>query len=131
MSDSFKKDFLKHLELDEESAEAVSQKYERKYDDDVDMNFIIGIRSFELFVPESNSLKQKRFVIKSLRERLKARFNVSIAETDFQNLWQRSMLVVVTISNEVVRAEKLLSKVNEFVEHDSRLIVIDSKMKFL
>lgn len=131
MDKSFDKSFREHLEInDADSEDPVSQKFVER-DPDVDFNFRIGIRSIEIFVPDSQSLKQKRYVIKSLKERLKSKFNVSVAETDYQDLWQRSMLVVVTVSNDSKRTEKILAKVNEFVERDPRLIVIETKVSFI
>ena len=65
----------------------------------------IGSLRLELFLPESHSLKDKRRVIKSLAERLRRRFNVSVAEVDFQDTWQRAGLAVAAAgsSDRIVR----------------------------
>jgi len=51
---------------------------------------LIGILTVELFIPDSHSLKEKRAVVKGLKERIRHRFNVSVAETDYHELWQRA-----------------------------------------
>jgi len=51
---------------------------------------LIGILTVELFIPDSRSLKDKRAVVKGLKERLRHRFNVSVVETNYHELWQRT-----------------------------------------
>ena len=63
----------------------------------------------------SHSLKEKRHVVKSLRDRLHNKFNVSVAEIDCQDLWQRAVLAAVTVSPDKVQAEKVLRA----VEHET------------
>ena len=57
------------------------------------------------------SLKEKRQVVKSLQERLRNRFNVAVAEIDYQDLWQRSVVAAVTVSSDHVHAERVLRSV--------------------
>jgi uncharacterized protein YlxP (DUF503 family) len=59
---------------------------------------VIGVRTFDLHIPGCRSLKEKRFVIKSLRDKIRAKFNVSVAEVEQQDLWQRSLIAVVGVS---------------------------------
>ena len=61
---------------------------------------IVGIFTFELYLPHSHSLKEKRKIINMIRDRIKSKFNVSIAEVDFFDLWQRTMFGVAIINNE-------------------------------
>lgn len=68
----------------------------------------IGILTLEIHVEHSHSLKEKRHVVKSLKDRLRERFNVSVAEIDHLDSWQNSVVAVVTISNDRVRAEQVL-----------------------
>ena len=58
----------------------------------------IGVGRFELFIPASGSLKDKRQVLRSVSGTVARRFNVSIAEVDFQDLWQRTALGVSCVS---------------------------------
>lgn len=72
----------------------------------------IGLLTLEIFLPDSHSLKEKRFVIRSLKDRLR-KFNVSIAECEHQELWQRSMMGIVSISSDHRVLEKTLNAVVE------------------
>lgn len=59
---------------------------------------IIGLLTIELHLPHSQSLKSKRTVVKSIKDRLRSRFNLAVAETGYQELWQRAVLSAVTVS---------------------------------
>ena len=71
----------------------------------------IGVLTLELHLPEAHSLKEKRFVVRKIKDRLRARFNVAVAELDHQDLWQRSVLGVVSISSDRKALETLLEAV--------------------
>jgi len=94
---------------------------------ELDAGFVIGIKIFELFIPESNSLKHKRMVVKGLKDRLRARFNVSVAEVEYNDLWQRSIIAVSAISNNARRIDRLLEKIDDLVESEHRLVVINTQ----
>ena len=65
----------------------------------------------ELRLDESHSLKDKRHYVKSLKDRLRAKFNVAVAEIDYQDLWQRGLVAVVTVSGDQAHAEQVLENV--------------------
>lgn len=71
----------------------------------------VGLLTLELHLPEAQSLKDKRQVVRSLKDRLRAHFNVAVAELDFEEVWQRSVVGVVTLSNEEQHVEESLQKV--------------------
>lgn len=71
----------------------------------------VGLLTLELHLSEAHSLKDKRQVLRSLKERLRASFNVAVAELDFEDTWQRSVVGVVTLSNEDRHVEEMLQKV--------------------
>jgi len=73
----------------------------------------IGVLTLELRLEDSHSLKDKRHVIKSLQDRLRNKFNVAVAEIDYQDLWQRAAIAAVTVSSDHVHAEKVLRSVEE------------------
>ena len=73
----------------------------------------IGVLTLELVLENSHSLKEKRHVIQSLQDRLRGKFNVAVAEIDYQDLWQRAMLAAVTVSSDHVHAQKVLQSVEE------------------
>jgi hypothetical protein len=72
---------------------------------------VIGVLTLELHIEDSHSLKDKRQVVKSLKDRLRERFNVSVAEIDHLESWQNSVVAAVTVSNDRVYAEQLLQAV--------------------
>ena len=74
---------------------------------------------------ESRSLKDKRQVIKSIKERVRNRFNVSVAETDYHDLWQRSTLAIAVVSAEATHADEALTKAVDFVESDGRVQILE------
>jgi len=71
----------------------------------------VGLLTLELHIAEAQSLKDKRQVLRSLKDRLRAKFNVAVAELDFMDTWQRSLVGVVTLSNEEQHVEQALQKV--------------------
>lgn len=71
----------------------------------------IGVLTMELHLPNSHSLKDKRHVVKSLKDRLRSKFNVAVAEIEYLDLWQRSVVAAVTVSPDHVRAEQVLQSV--------------------
>lgn len=71
----------------------------------------IGVLNLELRIPDAHSLKDKRHVVKSLKDRLRSKFNVSVAEIDYQDLWQRAMVSAVTVSADHGHAEQVLQAV--------------------
>jgi len=73
----------------------------------------IGVLTLELRLQNSHSLKDKRQVVKSLKERLRNRFNVSVAEIDYQDLWQRSVVAAVTVASDHTHAELVLQSVEK------------------
>uniref|UniRef100_Q01W30 YlxP-like protein n=1 Tax=Solibacter usitatus (strain Ellin6076) TaxID=234267 RepID=Q01W30_SOLUE len=73
----------------------------------------IGVLTLELRLESSHSLKEKRHVVASLKDRLRHKFNVSVAEIDHQDLWQRATLAAVTVASDHVHAEKVLLSVEE------------------
>jgi len=79
----------------------------------------VGVIIFELRLEESHSLKDKRHFVKSLKDRLRSKFNVSVAEIDYQDLWQRGLVAAVTVSSDQARAEQILQN----VERDAALLL--------
>jgi uncharacterized protein YlxP (DUF503 family) len=92
---------------------------------------IVGLLTLDLHIPDANSLKSKRFVIKSLTARIKNKFNVSVAEVDAQNLWQRSVIGISLVSNETVMVNKVFDKIRNLVLDTHTVQLIDSTMELL
>ncbi len=85
---------------------------------------IIGSCRLELFIAESQSLKEKRAVLNHLKDRVKNKFNASIAEVDEHDLWQRAVLGIATVSSSARHAESGIDKVIKFIDNDDRVEVI-------
>lgn len=86
---------------------------------------VVLLSEVQLFLPEAQSLKHKRAVIGSLKERLHNRFNVSVAEVDHNELWQRSTLALAVVSNAGDHANQVIDKAVRFIEADGRVQMID------
>lgn len=92
---------------------------------------IVGLLTLDLHIPEANSLKSKRMVIKSLIDRIKNKFNVSVAEVDANNLWQRSVIGIAYVANETLIINKVFEKIRTLVLSTHSLELIDSTMEML
>ena len=92
----------------------------------------VGIAKLTLRLPASSSLKDKRRVINSIRERVRNKFNVSIAEVDQNDTWQTAIIGITCVSNNVRHADQTLDNVLEFIEADRPdAEVIDCDMETL
>jgi len=78
---------------------------------------IVGISSFELHLPASRSLKDKRRVVKSLVDKIHQRFRVSVAETDFHDLHQRAEISMAAVTNGEGEMENLMEQIRSLVEN--------------
>ena len=77
----------------------------------------IGVCMLKFRLPENGSLKGKRQVLKSITERVKNRYNVSIAEVDDNDSWQLISLGITCVSNSAPHANEVLSKVVNFIQN--------------
>ena len=91
----------------------------------------IGVLTLELRLENSHSLKEKRHVVESLKTRLRNKFNVSVAEIDYQDLWQRSAIAAVTVSSDHVHAEKVLRSVEDEVSSMLGPELVDCTVEWL
>lgn len=85
---------------------------------------VVAVCYLELFDRSSSSLKEKRRLLNSLKERLKNRFNICIIEADHQDLWQRSRIAIITAGEQAV-VDRTLNHVVKFVERMRRFQVLD------
>jgi uncharacterized protein len=92
---------------------------------------VIGLLRVEVHIHESGSLKSKRSVLKSLTDRIRKRFNVSFAEVEYQDLWQRSVLGIATVNTDRKHADATLSKVLDLLENEGDLKVTGVQTEFL
>ncbi len=90
---------------------------------------IVGVSTIEIFIPDSRSLKGKRKVLNGIKSRIRNKYNVSINEVDFSDLWQRAKLGVSIVGNSSKFVDSTLSKVLNEIKKDLRIEVIDYKME--
>jgi uncharacterized protein YlxP (DUF503 family) len=86
---------------------------------------VVGLASIDIHIPESGSLKSKRHFLKGIKDRVKNRFNVSIAEVDHNDLWQRTTLGVSVVTNQKQFANRVLSQVVDFIGKENGVQILD------
>jgi uncharacterized protein YlxP (DUF503 family) len=89
----------------------------------------VGVGQVELFIPDSGSLKSKRFVLKSIKTKIRNKFNVSVAEIENNDKWQRSSLGFAVVSNDRKIVDSTLNQVINYIESDYRVEVIDRSIE--
>ena len=72
---------------------------------------IVGVCTVELYIPDGHSLKAKRQVLSSLKERLRGKFNISIAEVDEHDLWQKAVLGIACVATDRAYVNQVLDHV--------------------
>ncbi|HLU26105.1 MAG: DUF503 domain-containing protein [Actinobacteria bacterium] len=91
---------------------------------------VIGVIGWDLEIIGCQSLKEKRSVVNSLKARLRDRFNVSVAETGHQDLWQRAELTACVVAGDRRQADSILAAVDRLVAAEARARIIDSYRTF-
>ena len=91
----------------------------------------VAVGTIELHLPDVDSLKGKRHVLKGLKERVRARFEVAVAEIDHHDIWQRATLAVACVSHESRHANEVVSKALDFIEANVDGSVIDTSLEIL
>ncbi|NLW02212.1 MAG: DUF503 domain-containing protein [Clostridiaceae bacterium] len=86
---------------------------------------VIGIMKVRLFSSDPQSLKDKRRLVRSLVERIKNRFNVSVAETGAHDSWNHCEIGIACVSNESAHADSMLAAVANYIESDGWLEITD------
>lgn len=92
---------------------------------------IIGILKLKLFLRDSNSLKDKRMVLRSLKDKVRQSFNVSISELDDHDKWQRSTIGIAAIGMDKSSINSLLDKVVNFVESLASAEIADHEIEII
>jgi uncharacterized protein YlxP (DUF503 family) len=92
---------------------------------------VIGLLTLDLHFPGARSLKDKRQALRSLETRLRNKFNVSVAEVEHQDLWQRARLAVVSVNTDHGHLESTLSHVESEAHHSRDIQVLDTQTEIL
>jgi uncharacterized protein YlxP (DUF503 family) len=89
---------------------------------------LVGLERFDLRIPACGSLKEKRHVVKTLSNAIRSKFNVSVAEVDHHDLWQRTALAVAVVAGEGYHAKRVLHEVEKLVERWAEVELIDTEL---
>ena len=92
---------------------------------------VIGLLTLDLHFPGARSLKDKRHALRSLETRLRNRFNVSVAEVEHQDLWQRARVAVVGVNTDHVHLEATLRSVAGEAEFSRDIQLLDAQTEYL
>jgi len=92
---------------------------------------IVGVCTVELYIPDGHSLKEKRQVLSSLKDRLRSKFNVSVAEVGEQDLWQKSVLGIACVANEGAYVNQVLDQVLNVIRSLPPIELINSRIELL
>jgi len=91
----------------------------------------VALGVVELHLPDVLSLKDKRHVLKGLKQKVRARFEVAVAEVDHQDMWQRATLAVAYVSGDARHANEVVSKAMDFIEANVEGMVIQESVEIL
>lgn len=91
---------------------------------------VVGAARWVLHLPGCQSLKMKRSVVRSLRDRMRSRFEVSVAETDLQDRRRMAEISAAVVSSDRRRVEVVLSKLDRFIRSDPRAEVVESETAY-
>ena len=95
------------------------------------MGIVVGLCTVELFIPESQSLKDKRQVLLSLKDRLREKFNLSVAEVDGQDLWQKAVLGLVCVANEGRYVNQVCDQALNLIRNVPAVEIVQSRVELL
>ncbi|MDZ7268284.1 MAG: DUF503 domain-containing protein [candidate division KSB1 bacterium] len=84
----------------------------------------VGVCQIEIMLPESDSLKAKRFVLSSIKTKIQNKFNVSVAEVGNNDLWQRGVLGLAMVTNEHKFIDQTFNKILELLYQEDRVEVL-------
>ncbi len=87
---------------------------------------IVAIGTFEMHFPEVHSLKEKRQILRSLIDRVRAKFNASIAEVANNDLWQRGTVGVAMVANDRLLLQQMAQKIDEILADHSSVEIVDT-----
>lgn len=91
---------------------------------------IVGILQAELYLQGCSSLKEKRMIIKSLKDRISKKYNVSTAEIDYLDKWQRTLVAFAIVSNKKSHSEEVLQKIFQLLDNDLRFELINHQFDY-
>ena len=91
----------------------------------------VGILNLVLYIQDSNSLKEKRMVLHSLKAKLRNSFNVAVSQIDDEDKWQKTTLAVVGVEKNRNNMNSILSRIVNFIERFNQVDLIDYEMDLI
>lgn len=92
---------------------------------------VVGISRIELHFPESRSLKDKRQIVRSILQRIQTKFNISIAEIDHHDLWQRASIGMSCVSKTSYQARRILHNIEREIETSTGVVILDEHVSIM
>jgi uncharacterized protein YlxP (DUF503 family) len=92
---------------------------------------IIAVLTVDLYLPGSISLKDKRAILRRLKDRLANKFNISIAEVDYQDKWQRTQLGIAQVGNDYKFLEKSMNQILKIIDNNDSAEVMEHLIEYL
>ena len=89
---------------------------------------VVGVLTLEVFYPYARSLKDKRQHLKGFKDRIRSRHNVSVAEVDFQDKWQRARIGIAAVNSSPGAVEELLRRILAEAEEVSGGTIVDHRI---
>jgi len=87
---------------------------------------VIKVLTIDLHLPGRSSLKEKRFVLSSLKTKLGRQINTAVAEVGYQEKWQRALIAIVVVGCDRAIVDATCQKIMRFIENDHRVAILDS-----
>lgn len=94
-------------------------------------NMLVGICTVELYIPEAQSLKDKRGVVKSVIQRLRNKFNVSVCELDNHDIWKNATLGLAVVSKDKKMVDQTYSAIDKFLDSYCEFQVVTFELEIL
>lgn len=95
------------------------------------MSVVVGLCTIELFLSDSQSLKDKRQILSSLKDRLRQKFNLSVAEIDAQDLWQKGVLALACVANDGRYVNQVLDQAQNMIKSNPIVEIVESRIELL
>ncbi|MCM8764928.1 MAG: DUF503 domain-containing protein [Candidatus Omnitrophica bacterium] len=91
---------------------------------------VVGVWKIELHMPYAQNLKDKRNLLQSILVKSRNRFNVSIAEVDYHDKWQRSMMGIACVDHEICRAKDIFTSIRKILEENGSVVIVKEDINF-
>lgn len=86
---------------------------------------IVGVCEIEVFIPLAHSLKEKRKIVNSIKDKISNRFNVSFAEVGYQDKWQRALFGAAKVGNDTISVQQFFDFIHKLIIEDGRMEIIN------